>query len=180
MLMLGSSATGNVNLCAVTNGATSFESASTDTATSVKPSSRCWRYSRSIAGISSRHGGHHVAQKLISTTCPRWSRSRTLPLPGVFSEKSSARLERAGLMSSSSRMASGSGSTRPARALAAGATVAFAGADAETVAAGAGLAASPGGRCSPANSPTAAATATRVSAITMASSGRIESCAVYL
>ena len=37
---------------------------------------------------------------------------RVLPLPGVFSEKSSARLGRAGLMSSSSRMASGSGKVR--------------------------------------------------------------------
>src|SRR5262247_3359282 len=76
-------------------------------------------------------------------------------------------------MRSSSRMASGTVRTRPARAEVVAATVALVGTAALT--AGGGPETSPPDRPSPTNSPTAAATATRVSAITMASSGRIES-----
>src|SRR5262245_5167861 len=45
-----------------------------------------------MAGISSRHGGHHVAQKLMKTTFPLCSLRRNLPPCGVSRVKSSASL----------------------------------------------------------------------------------------
>ncbi|MNT82974.1 hypothetical protein D3C72_2227800 [compost metagenome] len=43
------------------------------------------------AGISSRQGGHQVAQKLTSTTLPRYSERAIAPSPRTFfSEKSGA------------------------------------------------------------------------------------------
>src|SRR5207249_6361690 len=65
--ILASIATGNVSLCSARNGVTRAGSESTETASITKPCSLYRRCSRSIAGISSRHGAHHVAQKLIKT-----------------------------------------------------------------------------------------------------------------
>ena len=180
MLMLGSSATGNVNLCAVTNGATSLESASTDTATSVKPT-------LPVLAVQPLHRGHLLQAR----RAPGRPEVDQHDLPAVVEEPDLAAargVQREVLGALGTRrldeleLADGVGQRQhpPGAGLGAGATVAFAGADAETWRRARDRAASPRGRCSPANSPTAAATATRVSAITMASSGRIESCAVYL
>src|SRR5438067_2177612 len=98
--ILGSSATGKLNLRALTNGGTFLGSASSEIATSTKPASLWRRQRRSMAGISSRHGGHHVAQKLTSTTLPRWAESLKLPPSGVGSAKSSATFGLLGLMRS--------------------------------------------------------------------------------
>src|SRR6266849_6470788 len=44
------------------------------------PRSRYWSYSSCMAGISSRHGAHHVAQKLMSTGLPlSWARLMDSP-----------------------------------------------------------------------------------------------------
>src|SRR5262245_52955246 len=43
-----------------------------------------------MAGISSRHGGHHVAQKFRKTTLPRYWASRTTGPPGVASVNGAA------------------------------------------------------------------------------------------
>src|SRR5438874_2730455 len=98
--ILGSSATGKLNLRALTNGGTFLGSASSEIATSTKPASLWRRQRRSMAGISSRHGGHHVAQKFTSTTLPRCSESLKPRPSGVGSAKSSATFGLLGLMRS--------------------------------------------------------------------------------
>src|SRR5262249_9846178 len=92
---------GKLNLRALRNGGTFLGSVSSEIATSTKPASLWRRHSRSIAGISSRHGGHHVAQKLTRTTLPRCSDNRKLPPSGVGKVKSSASLARPGFIRSS-------------------------------------------------------------------------------
>src|SRR5882762_1203356 len=98
--ILGSSATGKLNLRALTNGGTFLGSASSEIATSTNPASLWRRQRRSMAGISSRHGGHHVAQKFTSTTLPRCSESLKLRPSGMGSAKSSATFGLLGLMRS--------------------------------------------------------------------------------
>src|SRR5206468_9740615 len=99
--IFGSSAIGKLNLCALTKGDTFLGSLSSEIATSTKPASLWRRQRRSIAGISSRHGGHQVAQKFASTALPRWPDSVKLPPSGIGSVKSSASFGREGLMRSS-------------------------------------------------------------------------------
>src|SRR6267378_3994540 len=96
----GPSATGKLNLRALTNGGTFLGSASSEIATSTNPASLWRRQRRSMAGISSRHGGHHVAQKFTSTTLPRCSESLKLRPSGMGSAKSSATFGLLGLMRS--------------------------------------------------------------------------------
>src|SRR5205823_9078418 len=110
--ILGSSATGKLNLRALTNGGTFLGSASSEIATSTKPASLWRRQRRSMAGISSRHGGHHVAQKLTSTTLPRCPESLKPRPSGVGSAKSSATFGLLGLMRS--RCLSARSTLRPA------------------------------------------------------------------
>src|SRR5438309_670075 len=140
-----------------------------------------------MAGISSRHGGHHVAQKLIMTTLPRCSARWKFAPPGVGTVKASASFGRAGLMRSSSLIASATGRTRTrrGRAAAVAATSGAAGAGgtaARSDVAGVGTrtARSSASRDSTVKKPTAAAADTATTAITTAGSGRIESRAVYL
>src|SRR5262249_60271514 len=75
-VIFGSSATGKLNLRALKNGGTFLGSVSRETAMSTKPASLWRRHSRSIAGISSRPGGHHLAQKVTSPTFPRRGEER--------------------------------------------------------------------------------------------------------
>src|SRR6266403_134248 len=98
--ILGSSAPGKLNLRALTNGGTFLGSASSEIATSTNPASLWRRQRRSMAGISARHGGHHVAQKFTSTTLPRCSESLKLRPSGMGSAKSSATFGLLGLMRS--------------------------------------------------------------------------------
>src|SRR5204863_3833068 len=100
-VIFGSSATGKLNLCELTNGGTFLGSPSSEMATSTNPASLWRRHSRSIAGISSRHGGHHVAQKFTSTTLPRCAESVKSPPACDGSVKSSASRARVGLIRSS-------------------------------------------------------------------------------
>src|SRR2546426_1929852 len=105
--ILASVATGNVSLCSARNGVTRAGSESTETASITKPCSLYRRCSRSIAGISSRHGAHHVAQKLIKTGLPRCSLSLKVSPPRTSATaKSSASFWRGGRIRSSSRAAS--------------------------------------------------------------------------
>ena len=59
-------------------------------ASTVKPEARYFSYRRARCGISSRHGPHQLAQKLIITTRPRCSCSRTFSPPRLGSVKSGA------------------------------------------------------------------------------------------
>src|SRR5262245_40862284 len=60
------------------------------TANTVKPEPRYFSYRRARCGISTRQGPHHVAQKLIITTCPRCSCSRKFGPSRLGSVKSGA------------------------------------------------------------------------------------------
>src|SRR6266850_7298595 len=88
------------------NGAASLGLASTVTASITKPPLFWARQSRSRAGISSRHGGHHVAQKLMKTGFPRCADSLNVWPPAVGIVKSSANFGLGGRISSSSLIAS--------------------------------------------------------------------------
>src|SRR2546425_1184532 len=86
-------------------------------ASMTKPLSLCCRQRRSIEGISWRQGGHHVAQKLMSTGWPRCCDRRKLLPPSSGAVKSSAAFVREGRIRSNSLIASSTLSWRPARGL---------------------------------------------------------------
>src|SRR5580765_373663 len=69
--IVGSSPIGNERLCFFTNGATASEpEASSEIARTTSPLSLYFRYRRSMPGISSSQGLHHVAQKFRKMTLP--------------------------------------------------------------------------------------------------------------
>src|SRR5437867_2940050 len=69
-----------------------------------------------MAGISSLHGSHHVAQKFRKTILPWWSERRKVLPSAVGSVKSPTGLIFTGLMSSSDLKATSTSTTRPRRA----------------------------------------------------------------
>src|SRR5262249_57565618 len=66
-----------------------------------------------MAGISSLHGSHHVAQKFRKTILPWCSESRNVFPSGMGSVKSPTGLNFTGLISSSDLKATSTSTTRP-------------------------------------------------------------------
>src|SRR3989442_7402388 len=110
-----SSAMGNVSLCWAMKGGTTLGLESSETPTITNPWSLWPRQRRSIAGISSLHGSHHVAQKFRKTILPWCSERRNVLPSGMGSVKSPTALIFTGLMSSSDLRATSTSTTRPPR-----------------------------------------------------------------